>query len=106
MSEFYIDEHWHFTGTVRDANGTAVDMSGGSVRVRIGRKYSSAILLTVTCSLVSAPAGTWRADIAPSSQGSILPGVHTYEVEAVLPDTVVSIQGAGDFTVKSSRFTT
>lgn len=96
---FHLQETWRITGTVRDENKAAMDISGGTVTVKAAGVEKIA---TIT----SGPSGTYSLDITPAEQraAEVTAGDHTYEVKAVLADGTETIQSVGKFTVLSSQF--
>jgi hypothetical protein len=102
----YIGETWTIDGAVRDADGEAVDMSGGTVEFRISTPTALVVKLTSPGEITIAPGAaglyTIQLDAADGRQSSIVGGVYDYEVDAIAANGAVSVQNRGKITLRPS----
>jgi hypothetical protein len=93
---FWIGEDWLFTGTAVAPDGTALDLTGGSMELRIA-SATTLYLSATSPSDITISAGTtgaWSCAILSddSRQGAISPGTYDCEVESVTASGRVAIQ--------------
>lgn len=99
---FYHRETWLIYGTVNDHNGQPLPLAGATVTFRLDGPNNS--WSVVKQASFSGPVGKWELRIAPDEQDDVTPGTFPYEVRAVFPDGVTSIQNAGLLKILPSRF--
>ena len=92
---FYKGETWSFDGIVKHRDGSALDITGGNVEVRI--MSDAACVLKSTSSdvtVTSATGGTYVFSVAAddSRLTPISDGQYVLEVDAIGSDGAVSVQ--------------
>lgn len=63
---------FEFTGTVQDADGNAIDLTGATLAAQIRKQASDPVLLaTLTCALLVAASGTFKVSMTAADTAAI-----------------------------------
>jgi hypothetical protein len=106
---FKLGETWLILGTIRDYAGGAIDLTGATVKLRIGTTEQLLFDLETPAGGSITDAATGKYSFSISSAQQQLAGVqankkYAYEVYAVLADATSTSQNEGFISVKPSRF--
>lgn len=90
----------------RDASNAAVDLTGKTITVYVGRPpnnpRSTTAVLTKTGTIVSASAGSFTISIANSDTETLTPGDYQYIAETTTSGGLVAVVARGRFRILST----
>lgn len=102
----YIGETWTIDGVAMQADGTPLDLTSGSVEVRIVQGGALKVKATASPDVVITDAanGKWTFNLAAndSRQASVAAGDCSYEIDAIDASGGVTVQNAGTILLKTS----
>jgi hypothetical protein len=103
---FHRGESWVITGHAQDSSGSPLDLTGGTVQLRIVSDAAVALDLTTPTdgSIVTPLGGLYQFVITPAQQTALTLSAYAYEVRITLSDGEITVQNEGEITVKPSKF--
>jgi hypothetical protein len=101
----YLGEDWSFNGTAKMPDGTPMDLTGGTVELRIASPSASILKVTSPSGITidAGQNGTYSGVILASAQTSIAPGSYAIEVVSITVAGRISVQNEDRLTLKMSQ---